>query len=207
MKLSKPLNILAQTISVMFHPLLISTLACFLVFSSGHYIGVLDNNIKLSIYFIFFVMTFVIPALFIPVLFYFKVISDIQMDVKKDRAFTLFIIGIMYALSYYFMSRVLMPDILLGIVLAASCSILLCMIISMVYKISLHTCGVGGVLALLIFLFTDYNLDIRFYLLIAILGSGLVGSARLCLNKHRIDQVLLGYVLGFACVFIVLKYF
>ncbi len=205
MNLSKFLNISANFISIVFHPLIITSIACFIVFNSGHYISIIDSNIKTSIYFIFFVMTFLMPALLIPVLYYFNLISKIQTDSQKDRILSLFVVGVLYALSFYFMSRVVFPEILLKIVLSSVVLVFICMFISILHKLSLHTCGTGGLIALLFYLFSDFGLDIRFYLLISILISGLVGTARLMLRKHNSFQIYLGWIIGFIVVFIVLK--
>lgn len=203
----KVLNIFANIISIVLHPLIIPTISCIVIFNSEHYISVLDTGIKLSIYLIFFIMTFLLPALFIPVLYYFKVISNIQMNEKKDRSFSLIVTGLMYVVSYYFMSRVAMPDILLKIVLATSVSIVISIFISFFYKISLHSLGIGGLVGFAVFLFTNYNIDMRLYLILFIIASGIIGSARLYLNKHKVNQIFIGWLVGFSCVFLIFKYF
>lgn len=207
MNVQNILKIFANLFSIIFHPILVTSIACFLVFASGHYIAVIDNSIKTSIYFIFVIMTFLIPVMFIPILYYFRLISNIQMDERKDRVLSLFIVAIMYSLSYYFMSRVVFPDILLKLILSSAASVIVCMLISSLWKISLHACGIGGLAGLLIYLNYYFGLDVRFYLILVMLVSGLVGSSRIYLSKHNSLQVYAGWLLGFIIVLVVLIFF
>jgi hypothetical protein len=207
MNIDKYLNIYSKSISVIFHPLIVTTLAAFIVFNSGHYLSLVDSGLKNSVYFIFGIMTFVIPSMFIPMLYYFSIVKSLTLDNKRDRVIALSAVSLLYAFCYYFMTTIVFPEILLNIVLASAISIAISALISSFYKISLHACGIGGIVALIISLFLKYNLEMRLFLIMAIIISGMIGFARLFLNKHNPYQIYLGWLVGFSIVFIVLLNF
>jgi membrane-associated phospholipid phosphatase len=202
MEKEKLLKNLAQIVSYIFHPLLMTSFACLIVFNSGHYLSVVNADIRNSIYSIFFILTFLLPALFIPILYYFQLISKLEIDERKERLLPLFTISIMYALAFYFMKRISMPPILINIILASIVSLVCCFIITIFWKISLHTCGLGGLFGLLLYLANNLHLSVLLIGLILILISGLVAAARLYLRRHSPAQVYAGYILGFTIIYV-----
>jgi hypothetical protein len=70
------------------------------------------------------------------------------------------------------------------------------LIISLFWKISLHSAGIGGITGLIIILSVAYSIDMTFFLSAAILISGLIITIRLVLNTHTVLQLVAGYVLG-----------
>ncbi len=197
----------ANFFSWIFHPLLAASIACIVVFNSGHYISLIENHAKTSIYLIFFIMTFLIPSMFIPVLYYFNMITKMEMDTKKDRIFSLFIIGIMYSISFIFMSRAHFPEILTKIILSSVASVFVCLVTSFFYKLSLHSCGTGGLTGFIFYLALFQELNVKLFLILIVIISGIVSSSRLYLGKHNQLQVYMGWLLGFFIVFLVFYFF
>ncbi len=78
------------------------------------------------------------------------------------------------------------------------------LLVNLRWKISAHAAGVTGVVALLSYLVLyDFTLSSAFGWLVASVAiAGLVGSARILLGKHSVWQVLAGYAVGFAAVYI-----
>lgn len=197
----------ANFLSWIFHPLLAASIACVIVFNSGHYIGLIENHVKTSIFLIFFIMTFLIPVLFIPVFYYFNMITKMEMDTRKDRVFSLFIIGIMYVISFVFMSRAHFPDILTKIILSSAVSVFICLLTSLFYKVSLHSCGTGGLTGFVLYLAIFLGLNVELFLILIVMISGIVASSRLFLGKHNQSQVYFGWLLGFVIVSFVFYFF
>lgn len=193
---------IAKIISYAFHPLLMSSFGVFVVFNSGHYLSVINPGIRNTIYSIYFILTFLLPALFIPILYFFGMISSLDMNKRRERLLPLLTVAIMYALGWYFMSRIAMPPILLHIILAALITVISAALITVFWKISLHSTGTGALLGLVFFLANNKNLQVLFIGFLVILIAGAVGTARLYLKKHNSTQVYQGYALGFICVYI-----
>jgi len=194
-------NFLAKSVSYLFHPLLMASFAVLIVFNSGHYLSVINAELRNTIYSIYFILTFILPALFIPVFYFLRIISKLEIDNNKERLLPLMTVAIMYALSWYFMSRVSMPPILLNIILSSLISVLISSIITVFWKISLHCIEMGGLLGFVFYLANQKDLSVLFIAFIVILVSGLVASARLYLNRHSQAQVYVGYTIGFLVVF------
>jgi hypothetical protein len=204
---SKPLDIIANIISVLLHPLLVTSFACYLVFSSGHYITVFDTGLRNSILLIFFIMTFAIPALTIPIMKYFRFIRNIETDEKNDRITALGVVCVIYLISFYFMNKVAFPEILMKIIITAIISVAACLVITLFWRISLHACGFGALAGFLVFLFWKFGLDVRMYFFFVVIASGLVATARLYLGKHRPPQIYGGWFAGFVFVILSLTLF
>ncbi|MDD3739955.1 MAG: phosphatase PAP2 family protein [Bacteroidales bacterium] len=194
-------NYLARAISYAFHPLLMASFAVLIVFNSGHYLSVVNAELRNTIYSIYIILTFVLPALFIPVFYYLGIISKLEIDNKKERLLPLMTVAIMYALSWYFMSRVQMPPILLNIILSSLISVLITSAITIFWKISLHCAGMGGLLGFVFYLANQKDLSMLLIGFIVILASGVVASSRLYLKRHSQAQVYVGYALGFFVVY------
>jgi membrane-associated phospholipid phosphatase len=71
------------------------------------------------------------------------------------------------------------------------------MINILVLKISMHTTGSGGMIAMMLILtpYTEYNA--LWFIVAAILIAGCVGAARLALKAHSEREVYYGYLSGF----------
>jgi membrane-associated phospholipid phosphatase len=124
------------------------------------------------------------------------------MDKKEERILPMMIVVIMYGLSYYFMHRAGFPPLLLNFLIGCISTIIISLLITIKWKISLHTAGLGGLTALLFFLIFSYNLNLDLYFSIVILISGITGTARMITGNHNPLQIYIGFVVGFACVFI-----
>jgi membrane-associated phospholipid phosphatase len=85
-------------------------------------------------------------------------------------------------------------------------------IVNFWWKISAHMAGIGGLLALL-WQIDAMELEIISrpwmvaYILIAIILSGLLGSARLLLKRHTLPQVIAGFLNGLICVSLMMRLF
>ena len=207
MQRSKIFRIVAQTVSYAFHPLLMASIAVFVLFNSGHYLSVVNAGIRDTIYSIFFILTFLLPALFIPVLYYFGLISKLEIDLRKDRLLPLISTTIIYALAFYFMQRISMPPILLKVIFSAIVVLVACTVITIFWKISLHSIGLGGLLGFVIYIGINSNLNVLLVGFIIIIVSGLVGSARLYLERHKPWQVYGGFLIGLVAVYITMIFY
>ncbi len=202
MQKSKLYRSFAQIISYAFHPLLMTSLAVIILFNSGHYLSVVNAGIRDTIYSIFFILTFVLPALFIPVLFYFRIITKLEIDIRKERLLPLLSTTIIYALAFYFMKKVSMPPILTRLVFSSIVVLVLSTAITSFWKVSLHLTSLGGLLGFVIYLGINSNLNVLLVGFIIILISGLVGASRLYLQRHNPCQVYAGFLIGFFIVYL-----
>lgn len=202
MQKSGALETIARITGYVFHPLLMASIAVIVLFNSGHYLSVVNANIRDVIYSIFIILTFVLPALFIPVLYYFKVISSIETQIKKEKLIPLMSVIIIYALAYYFMQKVSMPAILLKVIAASISSMIVYFIILFFWNISIHLSALGGLLGFVIYLGINSNLNVLLTGFLVIIVSGIVASAQLFLQRHNPAQVYVGFITGLIVVYL-----
>ena len=73
-------------------------------------------------------------------------------------------------------------------------------------KISMHTVGMGGFLAMLIIIIARSYAGAGQLFIFGILACGLVGTSRMILGAHNSSDIYGGYFVGFLCQFVALNY-
>lgn len=144
-----------------------------------------------------------IPAVLFYLLKKLGVIQDIGLNGQKERLVP-YIITIICMLScgafiWYKGAPMWLVMFFAGGALAG----LINMLINFKWKISAHSAGIAGLVALLLRIMHDGfpQHDIVLWIMIVVGVAGLLGSARVWLGRHTVMQVLAGYVVGFCSVF------
>lgn len=197
----KPGNLFAQLFSYILHPLLMATYASIIFFNSGHFFSIVNPGIKNTIYFLFIILTFLVPAILIPPVYFIVISSKKYFNKKRIKLLILAIIEIVYIVVYYYMNKILMPPVLVNIILSGIVLIGICLIISAFWNVSIYTCGIGGLLGFTLNLAIIKNLPVSVVCLFLILCCGIAATARLYLNKHNPKQVYVGILIGLTTVF------
>ena len=83
-------------------------------------------------------------------------------------------------------------------------TLLITLLITIRFKISIHMVGMGGLMALIIFISFYLKVNLSFYLILAVLIAGITGTARLQLKAHNPVEVYSGFILGFAVVMLMM---
>jgi hypothetical protein len=179
------MNFLAKLVSAILHPLLMPLASLFLLL---HFDPYLSHRFE-----IFFYLTLIIsinslaPAVSLWFMHKRKVISDLDITDRKERAMPFFIVLSYFTLAYILSLEitgifipVLYRSLLLGLVL----SIFVGWLITFKFKLSMHMLGSGGVLAAILAVANIYNtIDIAWISAI-IIGGGLMGWSRLYFKSH-----------------------
>jgi hypothetical protein len=157
-----------------------------------------------------FVLTFVVPAGTIVLLFVSGIIPSLNLMHRKERVIPAFITSLIYTGIYYLFVNYLNANRLLILFMGTiSFSVVMLSVISFSIKLSLHTSGITGIVGILLALiYRNQNLSaLLMPIVFLIAAGGIVASARLYLNAHSGPQVLLGAVAGFAFGFFPIAYF
>jgi hypothetical protein len=186
----------ARIISILFHPLIIPTVGFLLLFNSGTYLAYLPFEYKKMILLIVFLCTFVIPLSILPFFLYHKIINDINMSGARERFAPLVISFILFVLCYFLLRRVPIPPDYLSFCLGCAASAFLTLLIITKWKISLHMVGIGGLVGLITYLIIKMQVNLGFYMILAIIAAGLTGTARLLLNAHKPFEIYAGFLAG-----------
>ena len=194
----------SKAISFIYHPLIIPTLGMLVLFNSGTYLSYLPFDMKKWILVIVFLLTYVVPLASIPFFLYHQMINNVQMGTRKERYIPLILSLILYTFCYYMIKRISIPPIYHAFLFSSLLSVVVTVLITIKYKISIHMVGAGGLTALIGFLAFYLKVDLQFYLGTAVVLAGLTGTARIILKAHTPDEVYIGFLTGFAVVLLTL---
>jgi membrane-associated phospholipid phosphatase len=193
--MNKAISLTARVTSILFHPLLIPTLGFLLLFSSGFYFAVIPWSLKRFILLVVFLSTCILPALSIGLLS-FSPRFDIKMEKGTDRVLPLILSSFFYYIGYLILQRLpLFPIYQLFLIASILVQIAL-IIISLRWKISAHSAAIGGLVGGFFALAFRLQESPVLILITLIFIAGMVGTARLILEKHTSSQVYAGFLLG-----------
>jgi membrane-associated phospholipid phosphatase len=197
---------LAKVISYIYHPMVIPTLGILLIFNSGTYLSYLHIEYKKVILIIVFLATFLVPIAFIPFFLYHQIINNVQMASRQERTAPLVLSLILHVICYLLVRRFNIPQAYNLFLIGGVVSILITLLITQRYKISIHMVGAGGLSALVFYLAFGLKVDLHFYLAISVLLAGITGTSRILLKAHSPDQVYSGFLVGFASILLTMQF-
>lgn len=152
-----------------------------------------------------FGITFVLPALNVSMFKAFGLIKSLSMEERRERVLPFSFVTILYVVVTYLFfikTRVSLHDNLLKFLLVADALVLVSTVVTIFYRVSIHSIAVCGIIGILLPLNKISEDGGLFYPTIgAILAAGLVMSSRLQLNAHTPREVLVGALIGFSVSF------
>jgi hypothetical protein len=150
---------------------------------------------------IVFFNTGVLPTLFAYVLYKKGQLSSMLMEERKERIIPLFIAVLFYFSTWFLLRNTALPPFIDNFLFGISICGLFTLLINFIYKISLHTLAIGGVLGGLFGFGHLFQVDLAWAILPVVLMLGVTASARLWLSSHRPSEVYVGALLGFLTVY------
>jgi hypothetical protein len=193
---------LALAISALFHPLLMATYAClllFFAFKNTVFELMTATATKWQITLTVCAFTFVLPVLNIYLMYKLKRVNTLLLSDRNDRTFPYIMTAIFYFGLFYLFYDLRIWESIKLFVLCAGTGILLTAIINLKYKISAHMVGIGGIVGMMISLSLLLRYDLFLFILSAVLVAGVIGWARIILDEHKPSQVYTGFFLGLFC--------
>ena len=205
------LDEVAKLISTMLSPLLTPTYSAVMALSiTPKFLDITGARFKLLL--IVFALTCIFPMITIALLHNFKIIKDKRMISRKERMIPYITGTIYYAFAVFHVIYTHEPNWLVMFFVGGTLACLISTIVNFWWKISAHMAGIGGLMALL-WQIDAMELEIIsrpwmvFYIILAILLAGLLGTSRLLLKRHTLPQVLAGFLNGFICVSLMMRLF
>jgi hypothetical protein len=197
---------LDKIVSVLFHPLFIPLYGLIIILSDQSPFGHLPYHVKRLLYIIVIINNIVLPLSLLPLLMHLNYISNWTLPEKEERSVPLLITSILYATSSYLIMRFPIPGFLKIFLITVFFISLVVTIINLKWKISLHSVGMGSLIALIIILSFRMYSPLFWHLVLGFVFSGLVLSARLNLGLHTPRQVWYGFSTGYCIVTILLVF-
>ncbi|SDF12784.1 hypothetical protein SAMN04487996_10916 [Dyadobacter soli] len=198
-------NRLAIILSVVFHPLILTTyLFALLFFLVPDLVGVSAFELPAlgSLLMLLWINTFIAPAV---MMFYFKktgMITSLHVEDPVERRIPYISCVVIYGLATYLFGWQLQPigelAPQISVILASvTLSLVVVAMVSYFWKISAHATGIGGAIGMLSGLMIRFDESaLLLPLLFTILIGGWIMSARLQLNAHTPGQILAGVFCG-----------
>ncbi|MFT2007042.1 hypothetical protein ACMA1I_00065 [Pontibacter sp. 13R65] len=190
---------LARFLSVIFHPLLLPTyLFAFLFYYLPAPVLSLPVKARWIVLSLIFFTTFIIPGLGAYTMVRTGHVDTLEMSRREQRSLPLLFTGVCYAVTAYLLQRENIFDRLFFVIMVIlATSVFLTFLISLFWKISAHSVGMGGALGLLLVL-SRLSPDTYMVppLAMCIFVAGAVLSARLSLHVHTPAQVYAGFGSG-----------
>ena len=196
---------LAKIISVIFHPVLVPTLGFVLLFAAGFFDSMLTTEAKHFILLVIFFSTATLPMLAIAILA-LNSKFDFLMPNSRDRIIPLLFASVFYYIGFYLLSRIHFIPTFKLYMIASVLLIIALLFVSFKWNISIHMAAVGAITATIFALSFRTGANPLNAVVIVIIVSGLVGTARLLLNKNNLLQVAAGYFLGFIILYPVIYF-
>lgn len=187
---------LAHGISWVLHPFLLPVYMIALLLTATTF-ALFPANVKFYLLWVILLYAVFIPVLALGVLRSLGRISSYRVDDRRERLLPLLVGAICYLLCAITLAKIPSVVFLRKFMVAAACCEVLCLVVSLRWKISLHLTGMGAVVALLVVMNIAGVGHMLIPLSVAILGAGALASARLYLGCHNGMQVLAGFGGGF----------
>lgn len=193
------LVLLAKLLSVIMHPLLMLTYSLiFLIWANPYEFGggTVDMHM-IQIIQVFF-LTFGLPTASLLLMRAMGLIPDLQLENSKDRIIPYVSTGVFYlwlAVNAYYTPA--FPHTFTIICIGATAALFIAFIANIGSKVSLHAVGMGGLVAIAFIVMVSFSYeDISPLFLMVLILAGAVGTARLLLGAHQLNEVIAGYAIG-----------
>ncbi len=198
------MKVVAKLISILFHPLLLTTYLVIVLTVFFPSMLMIRNENQRIIVSLIFVFTFVLPALNIAMLRSFGTISSLMLESRQERIVPFVFISLLYILvTFLFHYKLPFSSNFNKLMIIITAMIVVSLIITFFYKISIHSLAMcGGIGILLPLNKVSEQVNLLWPTAITIVVAGLVMSARLFLGAHTPREVMYGSVVGFIVGFV-----
>lgn len=197
---------LATVLSFLLHPAFAPLISLIILFYSPTFLSLITSYWKQRIILITALGTVLIPFSLLPLFYFGKLKDQVHLGKHRDRFLPLFFSTISYYFTYHTLQRLAVPDILQILLLSATITVFVAMLITIFYRISLHTIAWGGLTGIFVALCLRFGLVFTHWLIGIVILAGLSGYARLAMQAHKTSEVYTGYVIGFTLNFILIYF-
>ncbi|MEZ5012976.1 MAG: hypothetical protein R2794_01665 [Chitinophagales bacterium] len=190
-------KIFGHFFSIVFLPLLLPVYgAMFVLFTNPYAHPDMSMNIFMLIR--IFLLTFFFPAFTIILLRALKFINTLDVRDRQERIIPYVAAGFFYIWAYVVFYKEHFDAHIAFILLGSTIAVFVDFLINILsLKVSMHTTGAGGMIAVVLVLLPYASIDAGPILLGTIICAGCIGTARLVLGAHTEREAYLGYLIGF----------
>ena len=177
-----------------------------IIFNVGIYEVQVPSRVIFFTYIIFALFTILLPLALLPLFSYMKLIGSIELTKRSERTLPLTITATSLILLHILLARSIPIRIINSYSLAIAVLSIALLFLNIIYKVSMHTMAIGGIIGLLAAITLEYNLYPFYLFALAILVSGIIASARIHQKAHNLFQTSSGFVIGAATTYFLITY-
>ena len=189
---------IAHILSVIFSPFY-APIWAFLWLFFFSYLKLLPLGYKLLILGIVFVFTILIPRLTINVFRRLNRWSHWQLSHREHRHMPYVLTLLSYSACLMLFTQLNVAMFFRGIIMSAIVAQIVCVIINVWWKISVHMVSIGGLAGLVGAFSSRFGFDPVWPVCTIIMLGGLMGSSQMLLRQHDLIQVVVGFFVGILC--------
>lgn len=214
---NKGVRFIANGISVLLHPVFMPVICCILLYyAMPESFAAIKPKVLSGWLGMIVINTVMFPVLLMLLLRGLGFIKSLYLKDVKERVIPLIGIMVFYFWAYWVVKNVGVPikaetafikDAISGptvpliahvLFLGNFWGVIVVFLITIFYKISMHTAGVGAMLGFVAVMMIMSNSFLLIPLIIAILAAIVIGWARYSLGAHEPKQLWMGYAVGIA---------
>ena len=194
----------AQFLSYLLHPLFTPILGMVLMFSIFPYQfgwDLTEITFKLV-----FVTTIVFPGLSAYLFLRMGLLTSLKMEEASERKYPFMVSFASFILLGQFFWKLPLPVEFCIFAYGAAISSLIALFCLPFAKISIHMLALGGIIGALIAIAGQYFLNVIPVIIVLFLMAGFLGTARLVLKAHKLNEIYIGFATGFLVEFFLISY-
>jgi membrane-associated phospholipid phosphatase len=189
---------LARFVSMLFTPFYLPLCGLIILFTLS-YLSLLPVGYRLQVLAVVYFFTILLPTFLIHFYRRHQGWTLIELG-HRERRMVPYLISILCYLGcvwllkswhvFHFVSSIIMTALLVQMV---------CALINVWWKISAHRAAIGGVVGALFAFAEIFSFNPVWWLCVALVVAGMLGSARMILRQHSLSQVVGGFGVGLVC--------
>lgn len=192
------LKVVSWVLSALFHPLLVPLYAYVLLFSFT-YLNIMPIQYVAFVLSIVTTFTLLSPLVFIGVYKWLNKYSMKELS-TRPRRFVPYLLTLMsYITCLITMYKMHFPHYFSGIIMGITICIVVCMLLNVRWRVSIHLAGCGMFIGGLLSYSLLFQFNPVWWLCGFILLAGMQGTARISFHQHTLLEVILGFVAGMFC--------
>lgn len=193
-----PVFMASRIISAVFTPFMFPFVAFLLLFFFT-YLRILPFQYKATVLMLVYCFTVLLPMLAIYLLHKLNG-WPLKALGKRENRFMPYGLTIMsYVGCLLTMYRIHLPRYMSGIIIATLLCMVLCALINIRWKISTHMASSGMVIGGMLSFSFIFQFNPVWWLCAFILLAGMLGSARIIVRQHTLNEVAGGFIIGLFC--------
>jgi len=188
----------ARFVSVLFTPFYLPLFGVIILFTLS-YLALLPIEYRLQVVGLVYLFTILMPTLFIHFYRRHQGWNLVELG-KRERRMVPYIISILcYFACAWLLSRLNVFHFVNSILMTALIVQVVCAVINAWWKISTHTAAIGGVAGALFAFAEIFGFNPIWWFCLVLIVAGILGSARIILRQHTLEQVVVGFGVGLVC--------